>query len=194
MVRYSAEACERLVHCVNALSPRQFDLRNPFDFGALLSLAQHHGFPTPLLDWSRSPYIAAFFAFENQLPGEPRDSDARVFMFDATTWQRDTAQASHTADPRPVVTLREFPASNNPRHLPQQSVHTYANVEDIEAWIRFVQEHNKKSYLKVIDIPRSERGFALRELAYMGVTAATLFPGLDGVCRSLKEQFFPAET
>jgi len=73
-------------------------------------------------------------------------------------------------------------------------VHTYANVEDIEAWIRFVQEHNKKSYLKVIDIPRSERGFALRELAYMGVTAATLFPGLDGVCRSLKEQFFPAET
>lgn len=191
LLRYNLEDCERLVQHVNAVSSRQYELRNNSDFGALLSLAQHHGFPTPLLDWSRSPYVAAYFALESRPKNDSKDGDPRIFVFDVASWQQESAQANHIADPMPVVTLREFPAHNNPRHLPQQSVHTYSNVGDIEAWIALVGQKNNKRYLTTIDIPRSERSIAIRDLAYMGVTAATLFPGLDGVCRSLKEQFFP---
>ena len=190
LLRYDNEACLKLEQHINATSPRQYNRNNPSDFGPLLSLAQHHGFPTPLLDWSKSPYIAAFFALENRPTDATGGDNPRVYVFDAMTWQQDTTQAYHIADPRPVITPREFTAHNNPRHLPQQSVHTYTNIEDLEAWIRLVEKETNKRYLTVIDIPRSERAFAMRDLEYMGVTAATLFPGLDGICRSLKDHFF----
>ncbi|HEU5071099.1 MAG TPA: FRG domain-containing protein [Verrucomicrobiae bacterium] len=191
LLRYNEEDCKRLEQHINATSFRQYNRSNPADFGALLSLAQHHGFPTPLLDWSWSPYVAAYFALSSRLKTEPASDNHRIYVLDATAWKNDTAQALHFADPRPVITVEEFPAHNNPRHLPQQSVHAFSNVEDIEGWIRFRERINKRQYLTIIDIPRLEREFAMRDLAYMGVTAASLFPGLDGVCRSLKEQFFP---
>ena len=34
-------------------------------FGEFLAFLRHHGFPSPLLDWSESPYVAAYFAFRD---------------------------------------------------------------------------------------------------------------------------------
>ena len=50
-------------------------------------------------------------------------------------------------------------------------------------------EKNTK-YLYAFDINPTERNNALEDLSHMGITAASLFPGLDGTCESFRERNF----
>lgn len=44
--------------------------------------------------------------------------------------------------------------------------------------------------MRAVDLPVGERKKVIRELGYMGITAGSLFPGLDGACEELKERNF----
>ena len=83
----------------------------------------------------------------------------------------------------------EFIAIDNERSIPQQSASSVTNVDDIETYIKSKETATQK-YLHVVDLPVKQRNKIMSELSFMGITAASLFPGLDGACEELKERFF----
>lgn len=67
-----------------------FNLEIPDQNGAFFNLVQHHGYPTPLLDWTYSPFVSAFFAYrniKNSVAQKATDDDkVRIFLFDRKAW------------------------------------------------------------------------------------------------------------
>lgn len=166
------------------------DRSNPADFSRLLAIAQHHGFPTPLLDWTHSPYIAAYFAFADAV--ERREtSDAthvRVYALTEKFANKYAPFVVGLTEPEPGIAFLKVSARDNPRLLAQQGLFTLSTVKDIQHYLtaRIVTPEN--DLLLAVDIPIAEADKALSDLSYMGITAATLFPGIDGICRKLKHE------
>lgn len=171
-----------------------FDLNKGEENGAFLNLIQHHGYPTPLLDWTFSPFVAAFFAYrgiKKQEASEAKeDRKVRIFVFDQQEWKKDTQPVLSLTWPLPYLSIMEFIAIDNERMIPQQAVSIVSNIDDIESHIRTKEADKKKEYLRIIELPWSERKRVMHELSIMGITAGSLFPGIDGVCEEMRERLF----
>jgi hypothetical protein len=174
---------------VSGVTGRTYRLNNFHDYNNLLSVAQHHGYPTPLLDWTESPYIAAYFALRGSVSTD--DERCRIYALNIDELQRDSG-AKQGALEHPFLSLYPVHAAtrDHNRALPQQSVFVLSNVVEIEVFIAQVEEMTRKQYLTKIDLARTDAGVALAELRLMGITEASLFPGLDGICKELRDRFF----
>lgn len=180
-----------LQHAVAATQNRKLDLSNPEEFTELMFLGQHHGFPTPLLDWSFSPFVAAFFAFKDLEKNNQTDGFARVFVFDQIGWlQINPDVVDSVLDPRPALKTLEVLSRDNLRATPQQSVVMFSNIADIASCVRHYEHEQGRQVLQYFDIPYSERNTVMAELRHMGITHSSMFPGLDGACNSLREKLF----
>lgn len=158
------------------------------DRDKLLGIAQHHGLPTRLLDWTESPYIAAFFAFsgllsEKEEPQDPADSKVAVWVVDTerTFW------SSHFG-----VEIIEVPPASNYRLKNQTAKFTnlttdlYGTLEDlVHHYVTAVEgPESQKSVLFKYLIPTLETRVALSDLVLMGINYSRLFPDRDGYARA----------
>jgi hypothetical protein len=176
-----------------ALSSRTkhfFDLDRPPQLGAFLNLAQHHGFPTPLLDWFYSPYVAAYFAFSGISP-KSATGNVRIFCLDRNALVTQTFQFQHLTYTFPHLSILEALALENDRAVPQQGLLTLTNLQDIEAYLDVIEKRIGKQVLTVIDLPKSEHLEVMADLRLMGITRSSLFPGIESICLDTRDKLFP---
>ncbi len=161
-----------------------------------LGLMQHHGAPTRLLDFTWSPYVAAFFALQRAT------GKAAVWALNSKGIGRQTPKASHTrvkVNPRMEGHYREYflkgermlvwvgePQIMNRRLIAQSGTFAIPGVLDkpIEEILSGYPE--PKNVLAKFVLPADKmREKGLRELYRMNITNATLFPDLEGLGRSM---------
>jgi len=193
LLRYLDEIIPSIHYEITGEISHQFDLSDSLQFGAFLALLQHHGFPTPLLDWTLSPYIAAYFAFRDVEEKKPTSDYVKLFAFDCPGWAQTYQQQYNLRESTPYISvIRPFPRFN-PRLVPQQGCFTVTNVDDMEAHLQACEAHAKRRFLWIARISVKEKIKVMRELAMMGITERSLFPGLDGCCRTMRSHFFMPE-
>jgi len=149
------------------------------------ALGQHFGLATPLLDWTRSPFAAAYFAFE--LNSDPTDCRV-VYGLDQNAVKlrnEDLLEGESLEKGRPPVIEFIDPMSDeNQRLVSQGGLFTRAPVGiSIEEWVSKEFRGSPANVLLKIEIPDRDRLTCLRTLERMNINHLSLFPDLSGASR-----------
>jgi hypothetical protein len=193
LYRYSQQDVPMMYRRLSGALSQPLEINSNDGRGAFLHLLQHHGYPPPLLDWSFSPFVAAFFAFRrhSRAGGPGKDGCVRIYKLDYEAWTKTIEPIPMLATPRSNLSFLEFQTQNNPRVIPQHALSSVTSMDDVERYIATVEKTFNRPFLEAFDIPISEAATALDDLRLMGITAGSLFPGIDGACEEIRSLRFP---
>ncbi len=173
-----------------------------------LAIMQHHGAPTRMMDFTRSVYVALYFAMER----EPK-KDCSLWAIDRDWLEARSMEMLRSYDEplktndleeqrryfnrvlltksteRPTI-IEAKSKRLNQRMMAQQGVHLcrigmQVNFTTTLMCMLVYPKPVRKPVVRRIRIMKTRRPQFLENLQRMNITAATLFPGLDGFARSL---------
>ncbi len=166
---------------------RPFNTLDPYisDDWEQLALAQHHGLPTRLLDWTRSPLVAAYFAVEvEHQPHELIDNrpESAVYVLKkkgADFTIKTENDPDYMGSPFECQNIRKFiPPHIDNRIVVQRALFTiHPNPTNPAPF-------NESDIDKII-IPPDQRHEWKKTLHTLGIDRASLFPDLDNLATHL---------
>jgi hypothetical protein len=161
-----------------------------------LAMMQHHGSPTRLLDFSWSPFVAAFFALENansevavwglfppglgSKPTRTLRASQKVDLNEVAPWVAGSYEAHFLTNKFKITAIGE-PQTMNQRLVAQHGTFVMPGVLDVP--VDLLVPPN--AIVKFVLDAKSIRDAAMADFYNMNIGNATLFPGLDGLARSL---------
>jgi hypothetical protein len=153
----------------------------PFPAYDYLVYLRHHGFPSPLLDWTRSLPIATYFAFAQA----PEDMAAIYVFWEDRGWGKTSSSSApqiHSFGPY---------VRSHPRHFTQQSGYTICCQFDSGPWkfarheLAYDASLNDQDRLWKFTLPASERKKVLRLLESNNINAHSLFQDEEALLRTI---------
>lgn len=160
------------------------------------ALGQHFGLATPLLDWTRSPYVATYFALKEPDPRMSENRAVWAYTNDGLVEILENMPDNISKDwsELSLIEVVEGLIDENSRIVSQSGLFTKTpRGEDIEEFINDnVSLTGMSPILYKIEIPNSQREVFLRHLEAMNIHDSSLFPDIKGaaeyVNRSLEKE------
>ncbi len=166
----------------NALEEYDTMRLSPLPAYDYLVYLRHHGFPSPLLDWSRSLYVAVYFACE-----DPKANRVAIFAYQ----QYAGKGKGGGSDAPQILALGPYVRSHQ-RHFLQQGEYTIAlEFRQNDGWHLtkhssiFDQDQENQDRLWKFTIPASEARFVMQRLDEYNINAYSLFQTEDALLKTV---------
>ncbi len=166
-----------------------FDVPLPsYDF---LVYLRHHGFPSPLLDWTESPFIAAYFAFLSQ-----RNENSAVYCYIPTP---ESGRGGPGGEPQ--ITVKGPFVKTHKRHFAQKAWYTVATQWKYSENKHYFCPHERvfdrgaihQDLLIKIILPCKIRQTVLEHLNDYNINHFTLFQSEDSLVKAIEMKEFDLE-
>lgn len=159
------------------------------EFFPLIALAQHHGIPTRLMDWTRNPIVGAYFAASQALSLPAAPDRISVWIIESSCLNKMNGQLEFVA--LPGSTSHNLAAQDGVflifRQLHSMTRNDYFSAEEIQFRLNILIERSRDCNAYKITLPIKDIGHLIRRCGRFGISAATLFPGYDGAAKAAVE-------
>lgn len=168
-------------------------LENGIPDYSYLAYLRHNGFPSPLLDWTESPYVAAFFAFRKAVyRKQDEEKGKKVSIFAFLEWG---GEGKRHFGSEPLIYTLQGNVRTHRRHYLQQSCYTVC-IQKRETALHFVEYeeilkkhslgNSQQDLLWKANLPLAAWRDALMDLKAFNINAYSLFSSEESLMETLE--------